>query len=77
MPAESMQERLRKISCFVNVKPMPGYLTLITPDLQEDPLPDLSTKEGREAIEPFIQEATLIVVDNPNSTRNNELIGVF
>jgi hypothetical protein len=42
-------------------------LVLITPDFQEDPIPDLSSKKGREAIEFFTKEAALIIVDNISS----------
>ena len=67
MPAISMQERLRKISCHAIQTPMPNYLSLITPDLQEDQLPDLSTRAGREALEPYIQDVDLVIVDNISS----------
>ena len=65
MPAWAMQERLKRISVTENLKPPhPSYLQLITPDLQEGPMPDLSTKEGREAIEDAIKDSDLIIIDN-------------
>lgn len=64
MPATSMQQRLLKISCTATQKPPDNYLRFITPDQQENPIPDLATKEGRAAIEPFIQDVSLVVVDN-------------
>ena len=65
MPAWAMQERLRRISVTENLKfPHPSYLQLITPDLQEGAMPDLSIKEGREAIEEIIKDSDLIIIDN-------------
>ena len=57
MPAFSMQERLRKLPAEDQKKPAPGFLNFITPDLQEKAMPNLSTEEGRAAIEEFIQES--------------------
>lgn len=65
MPAIAMQERLKRISTSECLKPSnPSSLRLITPDLQEGAMPNLSTKEGREALEELIQGADLIIVDN-------------
>ncbi len=65
MPAFAMQERLKRISVGEDLKlPDPTYLRLVTPDLQEGPMPDLSSKEGREAIEPLIVDCDLIIIDN-------------
>jgi hypothetical protein len=46
------------------VEPPPGYFRIITPDLQEQPLPDLSTPKGQAAFAPEIGDAELIIVDN-------------
>ncbi len=65
MPATSMQERLRRIEISQDVKlPSPDYFKLITPDLQEGPMPDLSTQEGRNLIEEHIEDRDLIIIDN-------------
>lgn len=65
MPAIAMQERLRRISVTENIKPpTPDYLRFITPDLQDGPMPDLSTKDGRNAIEELIIDRDLIIIDN-------------
>ncbi len=65
MPAPAMQERLKRISVGEDLKPPdPTYLRLVTPDLQEGPMPDLSSKEGREALEPLIVDCDLIIIDN-------------
>lgn len=68
MPGAAMQERLRRISLTEDKKsPAPDYLRLITPDLQDGPLPDLSTKEGRVLLEELIGDSELIIVDNLSS----------
>jgi len=60
-----MQERLRRIAITEDVRPPdPSFLRLITPDLQERAMPDLSTKEGRDALEELIKDSDLIIIDN-------------
>jgi 5S rRNA maturation endonuclease (ribonuclease M5) len=63
MPAILMQERLDKISKANGGNPPPGFLNLITPDLQEY-MPDLSTEEGQDSINKLIKDNDLIIVDN-------------
>lgn len=68
MPAAGMKERLLRISLSEDLKPpAPDYLRLITPDLQDGPLPDLSTTEGRVLLEELIGDSELIIVDNLSS----------
>lgn len=68
MPAGAMQERLRRISLSENLKPpAPDYLRLITPDLQDGPMPDLSTFEGRAILKELIDDSELIIIDNLSS----------
>lgn len=63
LQAFTLQERLRELT-----KDIPGSIpfSLLTPDLQ--PLnvimPDISTREGQKALNPFIEAAEFIVVDN-------------
>ena len=64
MPAVLMQERLKMISSMSNLKPDPRFLKLITPDLQDNVMPDLATEEGRNMIEEYIEDYDLVVVDN-------------
>lgn len=65
MPAAAMQERLRRISTDGGLKhPEPCFFRLVTPDLQEMPMPNLSTSQGREAIEALVQDSDLIIIDN-------------
>lgn len=68
MPAVAMQERLRRISLSEALKlPTPDYLRLITPDLQDGPIPDLSTPEGRGILKELIGDSELIIIDNISS----------
>ncbi len=67
MPAVALQERLRKISSQAEKSAESTALILITPDLQNDIIPDLSTKEGQDAIEEFIKDRDLIIIDNISS----------
>lgn len=65
MPAAAMQERLRQISADEDLKqPESGFFRLVTPDLQEEPMPNLSTCQGREAIEALVEDCDLIIIDN-------------
>lgn len=64
MPAVLMQERLMMIASMFNKKPEPDFLKILTPDLQDEVLPDLSQKEGRKLIEELIADVDLIIIDN-------------
>lgn len=75
MPASLMQERL---SAIFNSHSPPALASfqLITPDLQQNPMPDLATQKGQMMLAPFIVKAELIIVDNISTlcrhTRENE-----
>ncbi len=65
LPASTLQERLRLIlasdeesreSCLA--------LQLITPDLQDRPMPDLSTREGQAMIENLLEGTEFVILDN-------------
>lgn len=64
MPARLMQERLESITKASNTQAEEGYFTLLTPDMQELGMPDLSTPEGQKQYEPFVEDAEFIVIDN-------------
>ena len=65
MPAGAMQERLQRIALTKELKlPDPTYLRLVTPDLQDGAMPDLSIKEEREILEDLILGSDLIIIDN-------------
>lgn len=76
LPGGVLQKRL--LMHCPDVEPQSGYLNIFTPDLLPDgrPLPDLSTFDGQEAIEPMIQDAEVVIVDNlsawARSGRENE-----
>lgn len=66
MPAPALQERLTSIIASSGVEPVPGFLSILTPDLQGGAMPDLSTHEGQEAVNLIIEQvgAEVIIVDN-------------
>jgi len=61
LPATTMQERVRTI---LGGCPPPETLKIVTPDLQQCPMPDLSTSEGQRRLEPLVAGADLVVLDN-------------
>lgn len=68
MPASVMQERLKKLSLTYDT-PLPDseYFRLITPDLQDDSLPDLSIKAGQVLVEEAMGDSELLILDNISS----------
>jgi putative DNA primase/helicase len=64
MPAVLMQERLRMIVAMSDKKHAPQSLKLLTPDLQDHIMPDLSREEGRDELEPLLEGIDLVVLDN-------------
>jgi len=66
MPAPALQERLAAIVVSSGVKQEPGFLSIITPDLQTGAMPDLATYDGQEVISEAVEraKAELIIVDN-------------
>lgn len=63
MPAATMQERLASI-VISHTEEAKAPFTILTPDIQNRGMPDLSTLEGQQAIEPFLKDVEFIVVDN-------------
>ncbi len=64
MPARAMQERLAAIIKESDKEAAPDYFRLITPDMQELGMPDISTEEGQAKLAPFLEDAEFIIVDN-------------
>ena len=68
LPATTLQQRLKSIEEGVpGSEPKmldPDYLRIITPDLPEFPMPDLSTHEGQMSVELELGDADLLVLDN-------------
>lgn len=65
MPAITMQERLKALACGMAApESAMRNLSLITPDMQNRPMPDLVTAAGQKALEPFLSDIDLLVLDN-------------
>ena len=65
MPARAMQERLAQIvQGSEKEPPSTDFLRVITPDLQPDGIPDISSTEGQAAIEDYLEGVSLVIVDN-------------
>jgi len=75
MPGAVLQERFALAIRSSRTEPI-APLKIITPDLQETGMPDLSTEEGQEAVEPHLADVSLVIVDNLStlcrSGRENE-----
>lgn len=77
MPARVLQERLALIMLGAGGDCDPDYFTILTPDIQGDEgMPNLSTQEGRAALEPYIADREVVFIDNlatlSRSGRENE-----
>jgi hypothetical protein len=66
MPAPALQERLATIIASSEIMPEPGFLSIITPDLQKGAMPDFATHEGQNSVSQIAEQvgAELIVIDN-------------
>lgn len=65
MPAITMQERLSALACGMAAPEhaMQNF-SILTPDMQPRPMPDLATTAGQNALEPFLSGVKLLVLDN-------------
>jgi hypothetical protein len=64
MPANVIQERLAQIVQCNALEPQKPLL-IMSPDLQGQAMPDLSTKEGQKAVEKYLSpEIELVIIDN-------------
>jgi putative DNA primase/helicase len=63
MPAVTMQERFASIIQAYPIEPAPGYLKIITPDMQDRAL-NLATQNGQAWVEPHLDGVDFVVVDN-------------
>jgi hypothetical protein len=66
MPAIALQERLSQIIISNDREPENGFLTLVTPDLQEAGMPDLASSSGQSVVNTAIDQtgAELVILDN-------------
>jgi len=66
MAGPELQQRNHEIAQRLGVEPS-NQITFVAADWQDEFLPRLDTVWGREAIEPFIEPADLIILDNRSS----------
>lgn len=68
LPAPVLQQRLRAIvTGLPKTEPGlldPGYLKIITPDLQRGAMPDIATPRGQAMLESRLEGGDLLVLDN-------------
>ncbi len=64
MPASVLQERLKNLVESLDTCINSSNLKIITPDIQDVGMPDLSTREGQMIIEEHLEEVDLIIIDN-------------
>ena len=64
MPGATVKERISSIVAGTDIDHRLDNLRIITPDLQDRPLPDLATPEGQALIEAKLDGAELLVLDN-------------
>ncbi|MEG2173367.1 MAG: AAA family ATPase [Desulfovibrionaceae bacterium] len=65
MPFTVMQERLAALVRAHDIEPDPHFFRILTPDMQgENPMPNLATSEGQDAIAPYLDGVSLVVIDN-------------
>jgi len=65
MPGHAMQTRFAALATGMAVPPWAlNNLKIITPDLQQWPMPDLATRAGQSLIEAHLDDIDLIILDN-------------
>lgn len=69
MPAALMQERILTLLTTSKGPSLPFHL--LTPDLQQGPMPDLATPKGQSMLEPYLKGIDLIIVDNISTLCRN------
>lgn len=68
MAAQQFQERLIECMRAADATPPRGFLTIVTPDLQDRAMPDFATADGQYYADQLVEEDTaLIVLDNLSS----------
>jgi putative DNA primase/helicase len=65
MLARAMQERLDKLVKSLNLSDeILRNFSLLTPDIQSRAMPNLATPDGQEALEPYLKDVNLLIIDN-------------
>jgi DNA-binding CsgD family transcriptional regulator len=67
MPGGLLQERLARVVAASELHPAPGMLTILTPDMQEGPMPDLATLGGQARLAEVIDDDTELMILDPLS----------
>jgi hypothetical protein len=70
MAAVDVQERFSSVVLSAD-KEMVAPLIILTPDLQKNGMPDLTSTAGQAAIEPFLESVSLVIVDNLSTLCRN------
>ncbi len=63
MASREIQQRDQTLASFMTFKNDPVLVT-IAADWQDDPMPRLDTEEGKDAVEPYVEWADVVIVDN-------------
>jgi len=64
LPAVTLRERVAMIVAGIEREAAEDSLRIITPDLQDGPMPDLATQRGQEFLEPHLDGVSLLILDN-------------
>lgn len=65
MPGVVLRERFAHLVAANAKKPTPGYLRVVTPDLQADGvIPNLAVPSGQAALDAVLGDAQVVIVDN-------------
>lgn len=65
MQAATMQKRIKAIIKGLNTpEPDPDNFRIITPDLQDIPMPNFSRQEGQALVDPYLDDVSLLILDN-------------
>jgi putative DNA primase/helicase len=72
LPASTVRDRLAMVLAGIEGgEPAPESLSIITPDLQKRPMPDLATMEGQRLLGPHLAGIDLLVLDNLSALCRN------
>ncbi|MES2105743.1 MAG: AAA family ATPase [Pseudomonadota bacterium] len=64
MPGAALQSRVAALVENSEADFDPDNFKILTPDLQENTMPDISTIQGQEEIYPLVKDTDLIIIDN-------------
>jgi putative DNA primase/helicase len=71
MPAGTMQHRLAEILAGMDTEPpAPDYFRIICADIQDNPIPSLSSPVGQSLVEAELNDAELLILDNVSCLLN-------